>query len=111
MVIKQPHVGDDVSRVKLTFSFGFFALFYFGDAFSGNQNLVDEIAHFFGGDTFLHVIPDLGLLTGEDVDNIPLIAGRWNGHGAIKLIEGRREICKNGRDESYNDWLAKPLSR
>jgi hypothetical protein len=86
VLIEQVHVGDDVTREKLASCLGFFTTLDFLNAFGRNQDLVDMVTHFLGRDAAVDVFLNFGLLSGEHMNNIPLVF-RGDGHWK-KVIRG-----------------------
>jgi len=71
--VEQMHVGNDVTRHQFPSRLGLFTALDFRNAFRGNDDLVNKVAHFVGFDAFVQVVCHFVLLTGEHLDSIPLI--------------------------------------
>ena len=67
------HVDDNVSREKLAGGLGFLTALDLLYSFGGDQNLEHKVSKFVSLDTFDDIVVDFLFLSGEDVNNEPLI--------------------------------------
>ena len=67
------HIDDQITREKLAGRLGLFAPFDFLHALGRDEDLEDEVGHFIGDDTAVDVVFHFLLLSGEDMNDKPLI--------------------------------------
>jgi hypothetical protein len=91
-LIQHVHVDEEVTGKELAAGFAAAAfalgvLFDFGHAFHGKEDLVDEFPHLLGGDAAREVVLHLLLLSGENVNDVPLVSGGRNGTHEKGIVE------------------------
>lgn len=71
--IKQVHVDDEIAWEKLAGGLGLLAPLNFLHALGGDEHLENEVGHLIGEDAAVDVVLHLLLLSGEDMNDEPLI--------------------------------------
>jgi hypothetical protein len=72
-LVEEVHVDDEVAREKFPCRLAFLPPLDLRDALGRDEDLENYVAHFLGLDPLLNVLAHLVLLSGEHVDDVPLI--------------------------------------
>ena len=73
VLIKEVHIDDQIAREELARGLGLLAALDLLHTLGGDQHLEDMVAEFLGGDSLDDVVVDFLFLSGEDVNDEPLV--------------------------------------
>src|SRR5690606_31918372 len=78
VLVEEMHVDDDVAGIELAVRLALLSAPHFGNALLRNEHFENEVTHLLGFATALDIVPHLQLLSGENVNDIPLALGCGN---------------------------------
>jgi hypothetical protein len=77
---EEVHVHDDVAGEELPLGGGLFPTANLGNHFGGNQHLVDIVTHLLRLALAENPLANPSLLSGKDMNDVPLVLWRRGGH-------------------------------